>query len=385
MIQLTSLFLLSSYTSIYDRTQSSSTNLEISVNEAAFLEFSLPSTTSTTTTPSSFHTVLDAELTIFSTQYDGTLANDAHLTLQVQLDPVLSNHETASPLTLNTTAIFAMLPTATSWTTEITNTIRPRLQTSSFDATQETIPASYKYAHTILPRGRKEDGKDFLKLGLRWLEATPYPATFLRIANSLHPDRTKWPTLKIRSTTETYSSVEPTVIPENTATDLTVQGAFVPEHWYSCCFGSVKNSTATTLLNGLVFRGPFTQARSTTVLHCESPPVNRTEKQCTTYETIDTFGNCYDTLKLVILRRWRHEREDDDREVPLGFYNDQGNVRSVDIVITTGAKVRSDNNNGAYANSAPHFEGTSGGRMGTTYHGSALEEHDNPPNRGSVL
>ena len=370
------LTLLSSYTSLYDRSISNSPNIELSSQETCFFEFQLPNKNTIG------QTILYSQLTLHSNLFDGTISPNSNIRSAIHLTPVESPHG-SSPRSINTTAIFQMKPSTYKWSTEITSTIAPRLSTSALDPTQATIPSSISFSHIILPRGMKEDGKDFLRLRLDWLDANNQ-ASFIQLHTQRHPDRNKWPTLEIQTTNEYYSDMQPTVIPQNTATDLTITGTFEPMHWYSCCFASTKNSSSTTALQNVIYKGPFNQARSTTELNCESPPVNDTAKHCTTFETVGTFGRCYETLRLIVIRRWRKEGEEKDREVILGF---QGDPRDVDVVITTSApQLREPNNFGTYENNAPFFNGASGSNNGQTFHGADLESnHDNPSNLGSVL
>jgi hypothetical protein len=368
----TSLPILSSYTSIVGRSLSSSTDVRLSPNSKVYLEFE---------TQSLKTTVLSADLFITANRFDGLVSDTSKIEFDVALTSTTTIHDT-SPKTKNTTTTVLLQPQTYQWSLEITDTISPMLRPSSFDPTFEGIPSMSQWSNIILPRDMKEDGKDFLRLELEW-KSSNEKSTFMDINTERHPDGSKWPKLFIQSTSERWLTVQPTTIPNNVATDLTILGTFEPDTWYSCTFASLLNSTTTTELAGIEYRGPFTQARSTDELHCESPPLNQTAKQCKTFDTVDTWGRCYETVKLVVIRRWRHPKEENDREVIVAYTGLAGNAA---IVITTPTPLlREDNNHGMYENQAPYFNGASNSNLGTTYHGAALEEHENNPNRGSVL
>ena len=375
----TSLRSLHSYTSNVGRGLSTLKTVRVSATSRSFFEFDLTQFSSKTSSP----TILTCELVLSSDIFDGQVSTTSNIRFRTSLASVDSPHQ-PSPKTKNTTISLLLLPGTRSWTNEITGTIAPRLRPSSLDPTEESNPSMAQWSHIILPRGRGEDGKDYLRVGLEWLDTSlSCGATFMNIITRLHPDQSRWPLLRIVSTNEYFLDVQPTTIPQNTATDLTVRGNFEPTTWYSCCFASVLNSTSTTELDGIIFRGPFTQARSTSELHCESPPVNETAKHCTTYETVGTWSRCYETLRLVVIRRWRKEGEMIDREIIVGF---KGDPRFSDVVITMPPPLlREPNNHGVYENFAPYFEGTSQSANDATFHGAPVESSENPPNLGSVL
>ena len=371
----TTLPVLYSYTSLVGRSVSTSTDVQLSANSEVYLEFH--------SKPSLKTTVLSAELFLSSNSFNGIVSTVSNNGIQVSISlvPTTTPHET-SPATTNTTTIIQLQPQVNQWYVELTPTIAPRLRPSSLDPTSEGISSMAQWSNVVLPRGMKEDGKDFLKLALAW-KSSNQGSTFININTGRHPDRNRWPTLTVHSSSERWSTVEPTVVPNNVATDLTVIGTFEPETWYSCTFASLLNSTTTTELEGIHYRGPYTQARSTNELHCESPPVNDTAKQCATFDTVDTWGRCYETVRLVVIRRWRHPQESNDREVILAYTGLAGN--SAVVIATPTPLLRENNHQGMYESQAPFFDGASTSTQGSTYHGAALEEAENPTNRGSVF
>jgi len=244
----------------------------------------------------------------------------------------------------------------------------------------------------VLPRARQHSGEDFLRLTLAWTSAATLSThslatspTFVRFVSPRHPDPRLFPELRVRSTGEVWRAVRPAGVPQGISTTLTVQGTFDASGgtWYSCAIASALNASAATALAGVVHRGPYTQSQSADTLFCESPPIDVTEKDCTRFDTVDTWGRCYEALHLVVMRRWRREGEPQDREVVVAF---RGVAGDSTIVITTPPPLLQEPQNGEYESNAPFFEGRSRSRTGgRTESGVPVEARGDYPSRHSVL
>ena len=133
----------------------------------------------------------------------------------------------------------------------------------------------------------------------------------------------------------------------------------------------------------LVRRGPYTQAQRGSHLYCEFPPVPATIKRCDDFDTKDTWGRCYHTLRLFVTRRWRHPGESSDRDVVLAFAGYTGDAT---IVVTTPEPNKQrEPQEGRFENNAPFFEGSSRSTVRETLEGFALEKRGDYPGRHTVL
>ena len=360
--------LLRSYTSSHGKDGSTLPDAELSSMSNISLEFGIRAR-------SRQRTILWAWLTLSSpASWDGHTPSEILFSATVSVhgrsgDGLIPDTGTVSRCSIH------LQNNVYSWSNEVTESIRTRLQASSIDSTEPTSASHEDWDWPSMPNYQETNLRDVLQMDLSWSASTS--STFIRIATERYADRSLLPTLSIMDSSESWISVRPLAIPDNITTGLTVSGDFDTNNWYSCGIASKENST-------FLLRGPYTKAQTHSRLFCESPPVPAGIKRCADYDTLDTWGRCYQTLYLFITRRWRHPSENTDRDVLVAFSGVPSDAR---LVLTTpepdlGGREPQE---GKYENNAPFFEGMSRSTVGHTQEGFMLEKRGDYPGRHTVL